>query len=78
MLKGWFHCSGGKVRKGWEHPILTPDRMKARVEWSKARKAELAAAKEAGDNKYHQRYYCFLDEKWFYIGSRRKKLKILS
>jgi len=75
-LKSWFHCSGGKVRKGWERPILTPDRMKARVEWCKARKAEMAAAEEAPAS-YHQKYYCFLDEKWFYIRSRRKKMKIL-
>jgi len=75
-LKGWFHGSGGKVRKGWERPILTPDRMAARVEWCKARKAELAAAEEAPTS-YHQKYYCFLDEKWFYIRSRHKKMKVL-
>jgi len=31
-LKSWFHSSGGKVRKGWERPILTPERMAARVQ----------------------------------------------
>jgi len=51
--------------------------MKSRVEWCKARKAELAAAAEAGEGSFHHKYYCFLDEKWFYIRSRRKKLKIL-
>jgi len=47
------------------------------VEWCKASKEELKAAKEAGDNKFHQRYYWFLDEKWFYICSHKKKLKVL-
>jgi len=52
MLKVWFNAENGKVRKGWERPILTLERMKARVEWCKARKADLAASEQA-PNSYH-------------------------
>jgi len=76
-LKAWFHSCGGKVRKNWERPILTPERMAGRVQWCKDRKAELAVAEAAGPDNHHQRYYCFLDEKWFYIRSRWKKMKLL-
>jgi len=69
-VKLWFRANRGKVRKGWERPILTKERMKKRVEWCQIRKAEMAAAAEAGDDSFNQRYYCFLDEKWFYIRSR--------
>jgi len=65
-LKSWFHCSRGKVRKGWEWPICRTEWRHACVEWCNAGKEELKAAKEAGNNKYHQwYYYCLLDEKWF-------------
>jgi hypothetical protein len=62
-LERWFRANNGKVKKDWERPILTKDRMLKRVEWCRARKEEI----ESADRKY---YYCFLDEKWFYVRSR--------
>ena len=62
-LRTWFRANKGKVRKTWERPILDENRMQKRVEWCRARKEEL----QSRGQKF---YYCFLDEKWFYVRSR--------
>ena len=66
----WFKQQGNKEKSPKEKPFLTEDQKKAQKKWCEGKKARLA---EAGK----EFYACFLDEKWFYITSRRKKLKIL-
>lgn len=51
-------------------PRLTEEQKVERVTWSQNWRENLA------DNEFNN-YYCFLDEKWFFTTSQRKKLKIL-
>ena len=69
-LYRWFHQHGGKEKSPLEKPYLTKDQMKARKKWCKFEKNRMA---EWGKNFY----CCFLDEKWFYTTSRRRKVKVL-
>ena len=62
----WFKHQGGKEKHPKEKPYLTQDQKDERkllYEEEKGRKADW------GD----KFYACFLDEKWFYTTSRRKK-----
>jgi hypothetical protein len=60
----------GKALKHVSRPILTPDRKAARIQWYKDRQAQINDA----SNPF---YVAFLDEKWFYTRSNRKKAKYL-
>lgn len=67
-LRSWFKQQGGKTVKHQSRPLLTEDRKLRRMRWCQNRRLE----NEAGN-----RYRCFLDEKWFYVVSKRKKAKYL-
>ena len=69
-LYRWFNLLGGKQKSPIEKPYLTPDQKKGRLDWCHAVKELIAAS----GNDFHA---CFLDEKWFYTTSRRRKVKIL-
>ena len=61
---------GDKEKFPKEKPYLTSDQKKAREEWCQNEKERMARQGK-------EFYACFLDEKWFYVTSRRRKLKIL-
>ena len=65
----FFYLNGGKLKRIQTKPRLTDEHIKNRVEFAK-KWLELLAKEE-------EIYYCFLDEKWFYTSSRRKKEKHL-
>ena len=65
----FFYSHGGQLKRPTTKPSLTEDQKKARVEWALTLKQSLAELDEF--------FYCYLDEKWFYTTSRRKKMKIL-
>lgn len=66
----WFKDQGGKEKSPIEKPLLTEEAKKERKAWCEKVLAKIA---DYGDN-FHA---CYLDEKWFYTTSRRRKLKIL-
>ena len=66
----WFKAQGGQEKSPKEKPYLTEDQKKERVVWCEDMKEKLATHGR-------QFYACFLDEKWFYTTSRRRKIKIL-
>ena len=66
-LRTWFKAEGGKEKSIVERPIITQERKIKRVRWSEQRKRDLQAGQT----------FVFLDEKWFYMRSRRKKAKAL-
>ena len=66
----WFKAKGGKEKSPLEKPYLTEDQKKERKKWCEDEKARIA---QYGD----QYYACFLDEKWFYTTSRRRRVKHL-
>ena len=66
----WFYKHGGKVLCSVTKPRLTPEHIKNRYLFGKKWVQKLK-------DEHGKIYYCFLDEKWFYTSSRRKKLKIL-
>ena len=69
-LKTWFKENRGKLRKTIERPLLTPARKVDRVEWCTMMKQKLEDTERP--------FYCaYLDEKWFYLRSGRKKMKYL-
>ena len=70
QLYRWFNNNDGKQKSPIEKPYLTPDQKKGRLEWCHKVKELIA---EAGQD-FHA---CFLDEKWFYTTSRRRKVKVL-
>ena len=65
----FFYHHGGKLKRPVTKPRLTPEHMKNRVIFAKRWLEKLESNEEL--------YYCFLDEKWFYTTSRRKKMKML-
>lgn len=69
-VRKWFLSQGGKTKSPKEKPYLTADQKVKRKEWCEREKTRMA---DAGSNFYA----CFLDEKWFYTTSRRRRLKIL-
>ena len=66
----WFKLLGGKEKSPIEKPHLTPEMKEERKKWCEYIKTLIA---EHGD----QFYACYLDEKWFYTTSRRRRMKIL-
>jgi hypothetical protein len=66
----WFREMKGKALKRVSRPILTPDRKADRVQWCKDRQAHI-------NDISNPFYVAFLDEKWFYTRSNRKKAKYL-
>ena len=69
-LYRWFKKSGGEDKSPKEKPYLTEDQKRERKQWCEDVKKLMA---ERGNNFYA----CFLDEKWFYITSRRRRIKVL-
>ncbi len=63
----WFRRSGGKEKRPAEKPRLTDDHKNQRIIWARKWKKVLRDRKP----------YAFLDEKWFYTTSRRRKIKFL-
>jgi hypothetical protein len=68
-LRTWFTANKGNVKKQISRPILTPERKIERINWCNERKIQVTS-----DTPF---YAAFLDEKWFYTTSRRKKAKWL-
>ena len=66
----WFKGQGGNERSPKEKPYLTEDQKKGRLDWCEQEKKR---AEEWGDD-FHA---VFLDEKWFYLASRQRKIKVL-
>ena len=70
-LHRWFKSQGGKDKSAKEKPFLSADQKRERKKWCHKEKKQKA---DAGSN-FHA---CFIDEKWFYTtSSRRRRLKIL-
>ena len=64
----FFSDCDGKLFTPTSKPRVKPEDKKKRVDLAKKTLVKI----DGGEY-----YYCFLDEKWFYITSRRKKLKYL-
>jgi hypothetical protein len=64
----WFFSNGGKFRKYTTKPTLTAQQRKDRLVWAQDMKENIK------DKDFH---FCFLDEKWFYVHSKRSVYKIL-
>lgn len=64
----WFKKNKGKELSAKEKPILTDELKRQRVEWVR-KWGELFKNKDTP--------VCYLDEKWFYTSSRRRKIKYL-
>ena len=69
-LTNWFNKQGGKHKSPMEKPYLTPNQKKERKTWCEKIKDLISSS---GD----KFYACFLEEKWFYTTSRRRKIKSL-
>jgi hypothetical protein len=69
MVRLYFKSCGGKYKKMVERPIITETRKQERIEWATRLKGKVES-----DEPF---YVAFLDEKWFYTQSRRKKRKEL-
>jgi hypothetical protein len=69
----WFNKSHGSLKKPVTRPILTDDRKSDRVEWCRRWIARLQEALRTGK----KLYITFLDEKYFFGHSGRKKAKYL-
>ena len=63
----WFHKCGGILKRQTSKHRLTPEQRKQRVIWALQMKLRLA--------REDPKHICFMDEKWFYTTSRRKKSK---
>ena len=70
QFRTFFYKFGGKLLRPTSKPRLTDDHKNGRMKWAKKWKDRI----EQSDQEV---FYCFLDEKWFYCTSRRKKYKIL-
>ena len=69
-LYRWFKTQGGTEKSPKEKPYLTEDQKRERKKWCEEQKKLM-------QEKGKRFYACFLDEKWFYITSRRRRIKIL-
>ena len=65
----FFYYQGGKLKRPITKPRLTQEHINSRLEWAKR---WLAILKNS-----NRLIYCFLDEKWLYTTSQRKKEKHL-
>ena len=70
-LYRWFKTQGGKERSPKEKPYLTEDQKSERKKWCQEQKKLM-------QEKGKRFYACFLDEKWFYITSRRQSYQGLT
>jgi len=68
QLWRWFKQNGGKERSSLEKPLLNDELKRKRLDWAKEH-YDLLTLQEPPVG--------FLDEKWFYVHNRRKRLKIL-
>ena len=71
----FFNKYGGKLRSPTTKPTLTAKQKKLRLNFVTDVTQKLQNHKKSPTR--YPYYYCFLDEKWMYTTSRRKKLKIL-
>jgi hypothetical protein len=69
MVRLYFKACGGKYKKLVERPMITEPRKQERVEWATRLKGKVESNEPF--------YITFLNEKWFYTQSRRKKRKEL-
>lgn len=69
-LRRHFRRSQGKLKSPMEKPYKTDDQNRETLEWVQNTKA----LKQEYGRDFH---VCFLDEKWFYTTSRRRKIKVL-
>ena len=69
-LYRWFRKHGGKEKSPLEKPYLTNKQKKERKKWCEFEKKRM-------EERGKEFYAYFLDEKWFYTTSRRRKIKIL-
>ena len=65
----FFYTQGGKLKRQQTKPRLTDEHIKNRIKFAEKWLTRL--------NSGQTFYYCFLDKKWFYTTSRRKKEKHL-
>ena len=70
----FFYSNNGCLKAPITRPTLTAEHKIERVEFSGVWLDKVEMNKLG---KFSKIYYCFLDEKWIYTTSRRKKLKIL-
>ena len=68
QINNWFVDNGGKEISPVEKPLDTEMHMRLRLVWVRTHIIKLTS------NGY---YVAYLDEKWFYTTSRRRKLKTL-
>jgi len=66
-LRSWFLDHKGQLKKKIAKPLLSDESKKRRVVWST----------EFIRERKQRKYYCYLDEKWFYLESRREQRKLL-
>lgn len=69
-LRRHFRLLGGKLKSPVEKPYKTADQQKETLDWA-------ITMKERRRQKGRNFHVCFLDEKWFYTTSRRRKIKVL-
>lgn len=70
----FFNGNGGKLKSPVTKPRLSPFQGAKRLKFSKHNLKRVLNHEKKDGKKFWQ---CFLDEKWMYTTSRRKKLKIL-
>ena len=73
----FFNTYGGKMKAPITKPRLTPDHKEQRIKFSEKWLDRLEMQKLKKKGKGGRFHYCFLDEKWIYTTSRRRKLKVL-
>ena len=73
----FFHYHGGKLKNPVTKPTLQQAHKDDRLAFSKKYLKKAMVHDKDVDEKSPKFWRCFLDEKWIYTTSRRKKLKIL-
>ena len=69
QVNNWFKSEGGTERSPIEKPLDTPDHMTKRLEWVR-KWFDLLTNPDAP--------VAFLDEKWFYVTNRRRKVETIT
>ena len=75
MVRRWFNKCGGKLKTVVTKPLITKEQKLQRVKWAVKWKHKIDAANDK--NATENLHVAFLDEKWFYTRSRRRKQKYL-
>jgi hypothetical protein len=70
----FFSDNGGKIKETVIRPRLTDNHKSERLEFCVMCKDKVKCSKDKEGKEF---YYCFMDEKWFYIFTSRKKTKNL-